>query len=584
VTAVLFAPDGKTLASAAEERSVRLWDSVTGVERRRLEFHDDRAPAIAFAPDGKALATAGTITRLWDVATGRELRRFSSAGSAQGVAFSPDGKTLVTGDYFGVIRLWDVCTGKQRLDSAGHVEWIWSVAISGDGKQVASGGQDGTVRLWEAASGKELRRFTGQRGNITTVALSPDGATLAAGGEDTEVHLWDVRSGQEVRTLKGHRHWLTCLAFAPDGKALASGSKDDQTSCLWDVASGKELSRLEGQTVSSVAFAPDGRTFAASSMTLRRGGELEPFRLWDVNTAKELRRIAVTAARSVAFTPNGKALAVANLEGELGLWDAANGNELRRFNGPEKVLPGNRAIYGVAFSPDGRTLLSTEGDGVFVWEVATGGQRAQFAGHQGNVLCVAAAGDGRTLVSSGADCTLLVWDLLGRVPGAAAAKLTSAEAESLWTNLASGDSATAFQALCKLAAAPDQAVSLTRQRLKPVRAADAQRMKQLLAELDDEAFAVRARAAKELEKLGDAAEPALRKALRGELSVGSRRRVEQLLEAREADRLRPSRALELLERTNTPEAQQELAALAEGDAEAWLTQLAQTSLQRLKSP
>jgi hypothetical protein len=160
----------------------------------------------------------------------------------------------------------------------------------------------------------------------------------------------------------------------------------------------------------------------------------------------------------------------------------------------------------------------------------------------------------------------------------------STEAESLWTNLASGDSATAFQALGKLAAAPEQAVSLTRQRLQPVRAADAQRMKQLLAELDDEAFAGRAHAAKELEKLGDAAEPALRKALRGELSVGSRRRVEQLLEAREADRLRSSRALELLERTNTPEAQQELAALAEGDAEAWLTQQAQTSLQRLKSP
>jgi hypothetical protein len=217
--------------------------------------------------------------------------------------------------------------------------------------------------------------------------------------------------------------------------------------------------------------------------------------------------------------------------------------------------------------------------------VATGQPRRVFRGHEGEVWCLAFAPDGTRLASGGGDMTALVWDLTaGRRPGR---PLSADERDRLWTDLCGEDAAAAGRAVWDLVAAGDQAVSLLKDRVQPVRPAPAERVAVLVADLDSERFDVRERAAAELAKLGESAAAALRKALTAPPpSLELRRRLQRIL-AR-LDRWPPTpegvrglRAVEVLEHVGTPAARAALAALAAGAAEARLTREAKASLQRL---
>ena len=239
-----------------------------------------QSPSVAFSPDGTRLASGslGGTVRLWDVATGDELRWFTGhTDDVHSVAFSPDGTRLASGSNDGTVRLWDVATGNELRRFTGHTDWVNSVAFSPDGTRLASGSWDETVRLWDVATGDELRRFEGHTSYVLSVAFSPDGTRLASGSLDDTVRLWDVATGDEVRRFyHGSLVWVNSVTFSPDGMHLASGLNDD-TVRLWDVATGDELRRFTGHTsiVGSVAFSPDGTRLASGSLD-------HTVRLWDV--------------------------------------------------------------------------------------------------------------------------------------------------------------------------------------------------------------------------------------------------------------------------------------------------------------
>jgi WD40 repeat protein len=432
-----YSADGKLLASGGvdgnDQHSLRLWDVDTGKELRRCALVKDEPPiSVAFSPDGKRLAAVVEEDQMtvFDVETGKPAQRLPQYWPSR-LAYSPDGKTLAVAGG-ATVRLWDPSTGKERaLEFEGHQAGVSSLALAADDRLIVSGGEN--VRLWDPATGKQVRVIASAG---AAIALSPDGKTVATAGRDRLIHLWDAGTGKETGQLTGHKHPVKALAFAPDGKLLASGDAQ-ATVRFWDVAAGKEVQAIDVKSLAetlSFAFAPDSKALACAgawddSSFLPgnfniQGVEVTPKKgylvlLWDPATGKEIRRFEGLRdkVRSVAFSPDGKRLAAAARDGQVCLWDVATGKELLFIMAHPETT--ERAFAGspcVAFSPDGKRLATAGADRtVRVWDAATARELMRFQA-DGAVDVLALASDGKTLASGGADTAVLIWDLTHPLP------------------------------------------------------------------------------------------------------------------------------------------------------------------------
>jgi WD40 repeat protein len=171
--------------------------------------HSSSVSSVAFSPDGKTIVSGSNdmMVKLWDTATGREIRTFGDSSYVSSVAFSSDGTIVVSGFVNTGITLWDVATGSE-IRNFGRSSGIDRVAFSPDGKQIVSNFMDKTVKLWDATTGREIRTFSGHSKEVLAVAFSPDGETIVSGSDDGPLKLWDVVTGQEIRTLFGHGSWV----------------------------------------------------------------------------------------------------------------------------------------------------------------------------------------------------------------------------------------------------------------------------------------------------------------------------------------------------------------------------------------
>ena len=590
-----FSPDGRKLISVSPDDSLRLWDVTEGRLLRVLDSKHGLSKTAAFSPDGKTLASGhgdGTLV-LWDAASGKELRCWPGHNFVvQSVEFSPDGSTLLSSSVWECgLRQWDVTTGTEKGRRDGHHAPVDALTFSPDGKSLLTQGRDKLFLSWELESGRPHVRFDRFPWMTDHYELSPGGdAAVTWSYKDDVIRLWDVATNKERHTLgkfpdllKRGRFFVP-LAFSPDGRLLAFGGTANHEVMIWDVASGKERQRCKGlrDNIVCVAFSPDSKRIAAGVQSI----SVRPtIAVWDVASgAKGADFASGEPVENLVFSSDGRMLASSMWrQGQTRLWEVESGRELRSLAGAVEA-------YGLAFSLDGKWLAAAGADNdqkIHVWEVNTGQEVRRFSGHFVGAMSVAFAPDSRTLASGGADSTVLLWDVTGRMKDGRLqrVKWSPRELEKRWIDLASDAGPQAVQALWDLVASPEQTVPLLRQRLKPAEPADAQRVERLIRDLDSDDFQTRTKATEELERIVDGAEPALRKKLAEKPSLEMRQRIQQILSKLEpsvsAERLRTLRAIQVLEYVGTAEAKENMRALAKGVPDARLTREAKAALERL---
>jgi WD40 repeat protein len=275
VVSVVVSGDATLVVSGGNDGTARVWDLKEGKELRRLDTNGKAGVwAVALSPDGqKALVGQQNDMTLWEVGTGRLLRRFEAHPSAvRCIAFSPDGRRALTGCYDQKARLWDLETGKELRKFEGHTASVMSLAYSPDGKYgLTSGAQnDHTSRLWDLETGKELRKFEGHTERIMGTAFAPDGKRAVTGCWDGTARVWDVETGKQLALFNGHAGHVHGVAFSPDGKRVVSGGQEGAVR-LWDAATGKQICCFEGHVgrVSEVRFVAGKIVSAGFDRSLR---------------------------------------------------------------------------------------------------------------------------------------------------------------------------------------------------------------------------------------------------------------------------------------------------------------------------
>ncbi len=410
VSSVAWSADGATILSGSEDKTIRAWDPVTGLERFRIPDPPEGIDCLAISPDGRWIAAGvrqDTALWLFDARLGKFLATLPGHdGSVTAVAFSPDSARIASGSSDGSIRIWNVSdrTTARRLDVGGRT--VQGLAFDAGGSRIAAGLADGATLVFalDRADDPPLELASESGAAVHAVAFSPDGARVAAACFDAIVRVFDAGTGETIAPLRGHGDPVFSVAFIRDGSAIVSGSLD-RTVRVWDAASRAPLAVLRGHegAVWSVAAAPDGRRIVsgASDGTLR---------IWDTRQADAVRVLRGNDdfVSSVAFAPDGKKIvAGSHFSGTVQVFDAESGAEILSVPGAPD------AVNAVAFDPSGSRIAAgvEEGATIVVRDAATGKTVDTLAGHDASVTSLAYFPDGKSLVSGSADNTAIVWDL-----------------------------------------------------------------------------------------------------------------------------------------------------------------------------
>jgi WD40 repeat protein/serine/threonine protein kinase len=419
VSSVMFDPHRNWLYAACFDHSI--WACpLDGGKPQMLRGHTNIVTAAVFSPDGRRIASAGSdsdfTVRLWDPRTHREaLTLQGNSQLALDLAFSPDGRHLVSAGKYGV-QIWKAdplaaLRGEERLDLTVHTSEVWRAVFSPDGQQIASASSDRTVRLWNSVTGEPGRVYQKHSRVVFCVDYSSDGriasVSVEGGGNvDADLRIWDPATGVDKHVMRGGKTYFNAL-FTPDAKHVIAGGSG-QVIDVWDAATGSFIRSLPGHDaeVAAISFNNDGSRMVSATPLLKN-----TIILWDTANYQQLDvisgEVAPGVATGVALSPDGTSIACGGAGAPTVVLMNVATKERREFAGH------TARVLSLVFSPDGRILATGGSDcTIKLWDVATGKALRTLRGHTGSIDSLDFNHNGTQLVSaSRRDNTVKVWDV-----------------------------------------------------------------------------------------------------------------------------------------------------------------------------
>lgn len=429
ILTVAFAPDAKRIASGSSiprpgrdaHGTLKLFDSTTGKELVSLTGHEGFVNHLAFSPDGTLLASAGSprvpafgmeadrTLKIWDAVTGEELHTYSAHdGGGRAVAWSSDGRVVFSGGMDGHVKSWPARIPSAVRVLQGHAAAVLRVAFSPDGKRIASSsGQgesyqaegsrpDNSVRIWDLQSGSAVVLDDHQNA-VLALDWSRDGRFIASGGVDGTVRISDPATGATQRVIAGFNGLVRSVAFSPDGTLIGGAVRD--TLMFWKVADGSVHQRMAmDEELVTVDFSPDDEWM----MTASTSGRII-LREWA--SGKDRSFQTASGLTGAWFSPDSTLVATGHENGTIRLWELSTGRPIGTMTGPQ------RPVHWADFSPDGERLASCTTDMMLkIWDVRSGNEVFSVRAHDGPVNCVRFSPDGTAIATCGQDSLVKIWE------------------------------------------------------------------------------------------------------------------------------------------------------------------------------
>lgn len=422
IASYTFSPDGRTIVSGGGDKTVRIWNTRTGINIETLTGHTETVVAVAYSPDGDTIVSASRdkTLRIWDAHTGENIKTLTGHNDIiVSAAYSPDGNTIISAGWDGMLHQWNAQTGRplQTYElykgvlhfARGHAGAITRIAYSPDGNTIATASGDGTMQWWDAHTGEKRKTFIAHTQH--SVKYSPDGKTLLI-VIGKEVQLRDADTDEYLHTLKGNSYDIEHVVFSPEGDIVAISTVVG-TLGLWDASTGETLKMLirnvgsenfDPRTNRLPVFSPDGKMIAIIQ-------DKETVWIWNTNTGEHITTLTghEGTLKLPVFSPNGKTIATKTFVrfskgGTVRLWDVATGKEIMKYENPED--------YPVfVYAPDGKTIATNYPDNTIrQWDTTTGENINTFRGHTDKTYSLMYGEDAKTLTTHSKDFSVRIWD------------------------------------------------------------------------------------------------------------------------------------------------------------------------------
>ena len=439
----VFSPDNNTIATCADDRSLRIWDVKTGQIIIIIE-EPSQISDVTYSTNGKYILTSSRDNniRIYDTANYKCFSLLEGHTSLVWcVAINRNGDKIASASGDNTIRVWDFQTGECMQILEGHDDDVRSVSFTYDDR-IISASYDKTIRIWDSQTGKCLNVLRGHDGPVLCATISPNGKYIASGGTDKSIRIWDAKEGTCLKVINGHSDNVHSLDFSPNSMMLASASWD-KTVSIWNTIDWGLIKTCKGhgESVRSVKFNCDGKTIVTASWD-------RTARIWDVEEKNQSPNIVVGNGEFAMYSPDNKKIIYESgqkvivqdaisgklikvLEGHVAdlrhvnishsgyliasggddrtirIWDTHSGELIKILRGHEN------SVRSVAFSPDDKLLVSTSFDRTIrIWDVDAGKLLQVLRGHQAGVEKTFFSPDGKRIVSASRDKTVRVWDVI----------------------------------------------------------------------------------------------------------------------------------------------------------------------------